>query len=44
MKIQTLLQADPQLDPVAGPLEPWPQTRAPPSERIPPSLWEHAVA
>ena len=44
MKIQTLLQADHQLDQLAGQFEHWRQTRAHPSERIPQSLWDQAVA
>ena len=44
MKIQTLLQADHQLDQLAGQFEHWRQTRAHPSERMPQSLWEQAVA
>jgi hypothetical protein len=43
MKIETLLQADPQLDQLAAQFEHWRQTRAYPSERIPQSLWDQAV-
>jgi hypothetical protein len=44
MKIETLLQADHQLDQLAGQFEHWRQTRTHPSERIPQALWEQAVA
>ena len=43
MKIETLLQADHQLDQLAGQFEHWRQTRAHASERIPQSLWDQAV-
>ena len=44
MKIETLLQADHQLDQLAGQFEHWRQTRSHPSEPIPQSLWDQAVA
>jgi hypothetical protein len=43
MKIETLLQADHQLDQLAGQFEHWRQTRSHSSERIPQSLWDQAV-
>ena len=44
MKIATLLQADHQLDQLAGQFEHWRQTRTHPYGRIPHALWEQAVA
>jgi hypothetical protein len=44
MKSQTLCQGDHQLDPLAGQFEQWRQTRSHPSERLPQSLWDQAVA
>jgi len=44
MKIATPLQADHQLDQLAGQFEHWRQTRTHPYGRIPPTLWEQAVA
>ena len=44
MKIEAPLQADHQLDQLAGQFEHWRQTRSHPSERIPQRLWDQAVA
>ena len=44
MKSATPLQADHQLDQWAGQFEHWRQTRTHPYGRIPPALWEQAVA
>jgi len=44
MRIETPLHAEHQLDQLAGQFAHWRQTRAHPSERMPPALWEHAVA
>ena len=44
MKIEAPLQADHQLDQLAGQFEHWRQTRSHPSERIPQRLWNQAVA
>ena len=44
MQNTTLLQADHQLDQLAGQFAHWRQTRTHPSGRIPQPLWEQAVA
>ena len=44
MKIATPLQADHQLDTLAGQFAHWRQTRTHPYGRIPHTLWEQAVA
>ena len=44
MKRNTPLHADHQLDQLAGQFEHWRQTRTHPRDRIPPALWEQAVA
>ena len=44
MQIETPLQADHQLDQLAGQFAHWRQTRTHPYERIPHELWDHAVA
>jgi len=44
MTRNTLLHADHQLDQLAGQFEHWRQTRTRPRDRIPPALWEQAVA
>jgi len=44
MTITTPLQADHQLDQLAGQFAHWRQTRTHPYERIPQELWEQAVA
>ena len=44
MQIETPLQADHQLDQLAGQFAHWRQTRTHPYERIPQELWDHAVA
>src|SRR5712691_9412535 len=44
MKIATPLQADHQLDQLAGQFAHWRQTRTHPYGRIPQTLWEQAVA
>jgi len=44
MKIATPLQADHQLDQLAGQFAHWRQTRTHPYGRIPHTLWEQAVA
>ncbi len=44
MRIATPLQADHQLDQLAGQFEHWRQTRTHPYGRIPHTLWEQAVA
>ena len=44
MQIETPLQADHQLDQLAGQLAHWRQTRTHPYERIPQELWDYAVA
>jgi hypothetical protein len=44
MTIDTPLHAEPQLDQLAGQFAHWRQTRPHPSTRIPPALWEQAVA
>src|SRR2546427_3607028 len=44
MKIETPLQADHQLDQLAGQFAHWRQTRTHPYGRIPQALWEQAVA
>jgi len=44
MQIATPLHAEHQLDQLAGQFAHWRQTRTHPSARIPPALWEQAVA
>ena len=44
MKIETPLHTDHQLDQLAGQFEHWRQTRSYPTECIPQSLWDQAVA
>ena len=44
MKRNTPLHADHQLEQLAGQFEHWRQTRTHPRDRIPPALWEQAVA
>ena len=44
MRIATPLQADHQLDQLAGQFAHWRQTRTHPYGRIPQTLWEQAVA
>lgn len=44
MSIDTPLQAEHQLDQLAGQFDHWRQTRTHPYERIPRALWEQAVA
>jgi len=44
MKIESPLHAEHQLDHLAAQFAHWRQTRSHPSERIPPELWDHAVA
>jgi hypothetical protein len=44
MKIATPLQADLQLDQLAGQFAHWRQTRMHPYGRIPQTLWDQAVA
>jgi hypothetical protein len=44
MKIKTPLQAEHQLDQLAGQFEHWRQTRIHPRDRIPQALWDQAVA
>ena len=44
MKIESPLHAEHQLDQLAAQFAHWRQTRSHPSERIPPELWDHAVA
>src|SRR4029450_13917213 len=44
MKIESPLQAEHQLDQLAGQFEHWRQTRTRPGERFPQALWDHAVA
>jgi hypothetical protein len=44
MKRNTSSHADHQLDQLAGQFEHWRQTRTHPRDRIPPALWEQAVA
>jgi hypothetical protein len=44
MPLQTLEPTVPHLDQVAAAFAHWRQQRAPPSERIPPPLWDQAVA
>ena len=44
MKIETPLHAERELTQVAARFEHWRQNRTTPSARIPPSLWEQAVA
>lgn len=43
MHTTTSLQANHQLDQLAGQFDHWRQTRAHPGERIPPHLWEQAA-
>jgi hypothetical protein len=43
MKLNTPLQADHQLDQLAGQFEHWRQHRSHPGERIPQHLWEQAA-
>lgn len=44
MQIATPLHAEHQLDQLAGQFAHWRQTRPHPAARIPPALWEQAVA
>jgi hypothetical protein len=44
MTITTPLHGDHQLDQLAAQFAHWRQTRTHPYERIPPELWDHAVA
>ena len=44
MKIETPLHTEHQLDQLAGQFEHWRQTRSYPTECIPQSLWDQAVA
>ena len=44
MKIETPLHTDHELDQLAGQFELWRQTRSHPTESIPQSLWDQAVA
>ena len=44
MKLNTSLHTNHQLDQLAGQFEHWRQTRTHARDRIPPALWEQAVA